>query len=67
MITILVGGKADSHLARVIHAPLGVRLEETEEGAHKALFINAGEGTTTVLRFRSPILPELVDGFMPDR
>lgn len=67
MISILVGGRAESHLASVVRAPSRVRLEETEEGAHKALSITARDGTTTVLRFRCPILPELVDGFMPDQ
>jgi hypothetical protein len=66
-ISILVGGRTESHLARTVLAPSRMQLEETEQGAHESLSITAGDGTTTVLRFRRPIVPELVDGFMPDR
>lgn len=66
VISILVGGKSD-HIAHIIHAPSHVRLKETEEGAHEALHIESKHGPTTLLRFRSPVLPESVDGVVLDR
>jgi hypothetical protein len=62
VITILIGGKAGDHLAHIIHAPVHVRLKETPEGAHEALQIESKQGPTTLLRFRSAVLPESVDG-----
>lgn len=67
VISILVGGKSDDHVAHIIRAPSHVRLQETQEGAHEALHIEAENGATTLLRFRSPILSELVDGIALDR
>ena len=67
VISILVGGKSDDHVAHIIRAPSHVRLKETQEGAHEALHIEAENGATTLLRFRSPILSELVDGIVLDR
>jgi hypothetical protein len=46
----------------IINRPVRVALEETEEGAHKGLRIDAENGETTLLRFRSPAFPETVDG-----
>ena len=45
----------------IINRPTRVALEETEEGAHKGLRIDAENGQMTLLRFRSPALPETVD------
>jgi hypothetical protein len=45
-----------------ISRPTHVSLEQTDEGADAALAIKASDGTTTLLRFRSAVLPELVDG-----
>jgi hypothetical protein len=46
----------------IINRPTCVALEETEVGVHKGLRIDAESGETTLLRFRSPALPETVDG-----
>ena len=66
-ISILIGGTSESHHAHLIRAPIQISLTETEEGAHEALCIQAADGTTTLLRFRSPVLPESVDGLMPQK
>lgn len=67
MITILLGGESDDHLAHTIPAPSHVRLKETPEGAHEALQFESQQGATTLLRFRSPVLPESVDGVVLHR
>jgi hypothetical protein len=49
-------------VGHVIAAPKRVLLKETETGATEALEIESSDGETTLLRFRSVIPPELVDG-----
>lgn len=61
-ISIITGDRSDDHVNHIINRPVRVALEETEEGAHKGLRIDAENGETTLLRFRSPALPETVDG-----
>src|SRR5688500_1532948 len=64
VISIFVGGDRDAHVAQLIHAPSHVRLKETEDGAHEALHIEAEGGTTTLLRFRSTVSLEALDGLV---
>ena len=63
-ISILVGDRSDNHVTHIIHAPSHVRLKETEEGAHEALQIESERGVTTLLRFRSTVRSELLDGYV---
>jgi hypothetical protein len=63
-ISIITGDRSDDHVNHIINRPVRVALEETEEGAHKGLRIDAENGQTTLLRFRSPALPETVDGLL---
>lgn len=67
MISIFVGGKPDDHITHIIHAVTHIRLKETEQGAHEALHFEPKRGAATLLRFRSPMLSELVDGIVLDR
>ena len=60
-ITIMTGGKPDDHITHSITRPTQVSLEQTDEGADAALAIKSGDGVTTLLRFRSAVLPEMVD------
>ena len=52
---------------RVIEAPAHLWLEETAEGAHKALHIESAEGVRTLVSFRSAVLPETMDGILEDQ
>ena len=61
-ISIITGDRSDDHVTHIINGPTRVALEETEEGARKGLRVDAENGETTLLRFRSPALPETVDG-----
>jgi len=61
-ISIIIGEAPEQHVAHSIAAPTHVRLEETEQGAQEVLQIESADGSTTLLRFRSAVLPEMVDG-----
>ena len=63
-IMIMTGAKANDHVTHSITRPTQVSLEQTDEGADAALAIKSADGVTALLRFRSPILPELVDGIV---
>jgi hypothetical protein len=64
LVSIFIGGTAGDHLAHLIHRPTHVRLKETDEGAHEVLQIESDTGATTLLRFRSVVPSELVDGVL---
>jgi uncharacterized protein DUF5335 len=64
VISILVGGTTpQERVTHIIYAPTHVRVKQTEAGADEALEIESA-GSTTVLRFRSAVLPEMVDGIL---
>jgi Family of unknown function (DUF5335) len=60
-IMIMIGVKPDDHITHSVTGPTQVSLEQTDEGADAALEIKSGDGITTLLRFRSAVLPEMVD------
>jgi hypothetical protein len=60
-IEIAVGGQSDRHVSGTVVNPREVWLKSSNEGADEALEIK-GESKTVLVRFRSAILPELVDG-----
>ena len=64
-IMIMTGVKPDDHVTHSIIRPTQVSLEQTDEGADAALAIKSGDGVTTLLRFRSVVLPEMVDAVAP--
>jgi hypothetical protein len=64
-ITIsVVGPSGAEQLTHTVHAPTRVRVERTDEGADVAMQIESAEKTTTIVRFRTPALPETVDGMV---
>lgn len=60
-IMIMTGAKPDDHITHSVTSPISVSLEQTDEGADAALAIKSEDGLTTLLRFRSAVLPEMVD------
>jgi hypothetical protein len=54
-------GHSLDHIGHRIAHVRSVRLRQTEEGADASLDFDADDGTRTVVRFRSPMLPELLD------
>ena len=63
-IVIMVGAKPDDHITHSIEHPTQVSLEQTVGGADVALAIESADGVTALLRFVSPILPEMADGLV---
>jgi hypothetical protein len=60
-IRMMFGAKPDDHVTHSIDNPATVSLEQTDEGADAALAIKSADGVTALLRFRSAVLPEMVD------
>jgi hypothetical protein len=61
-IEISLGKTPQDHLKHTVIEPTHVWLVQTSEGANAALEIESADDTKTLLRFRSPVLPEFVDG-----
>ena len=66
-IAIIIGARPDDHITHNISHPAQVSLEQTDEGADAALAIKSTDGTTALLRLRSPVLPEMVDAVKVER
>ena len=65
-IAISVGKTPQDHVTHTITEPTRVWLEQTSEGANAALEIESADGAKTLLRFRSALPPEMVDGIVSD-
>jgi uncharacterized protein with gpF-like domain len=61
-VAISLGNKPEDHLTHTIKDPTRIWLEQTAEGANAALEIESADGAKTLLRFRSALPPEMVDG-----
>lgn len=60
-ILMMFGANPDDHITHSVSNPATVSLEQTDEGADAALAIKSADGVTALLRFRSAVLPEMVD------
>lgn len=67
VIDIFVWNTPDEDSNHIIDKPTRVWVEETEEGADAAVEIESEDHATTLLTFRSAVLPETVDGVGPER
>ena len=65
-VVINVGKTPADHVSHKIDHPVHIWLQQTEAGADAALEIEAEDDSKTLLRFRSPMLPEFVDGVVLD-
>lgn len=64
-IWVALGKEPDDHITHGVHKVTHVRLEQTDEGADQALQIESEAGVTTLLRFRTVIRSDQVDGIVP--
>ncbi len=58
----IIAGEGSHRLTHPVLEPKRVVLEESAEGAHKGLRIDAADGMTTRVRFRVAAVPEELDG-----
>jgi|SRR5882724_2797663 len=61
-IALNFGKTPEDHVKHTVIEPTHMWLAQTPEGANAALEIDSADETKTVLRFRSALLPEFVDG-----
>jgi hypothetical protein len=60
-VYITLGEALYGNITHVIPVPARIVLKRTESGAHEGLEIASMDGRITTLRFRSPMLPEMLD------
>jgi hypothetical protein len=65
-IAINLGKTAEDHVTHTITKPEHVWLEQTSGGANAALEIESENQNKALLRFRSALPPEMVDGVVVD-
>ena len=61
-IAISLGKSAADHITHTIADPTRLWMEQTTQRANAALEIESGDKVKTLLRFRSPLPAEMVDG-----
>jgi hypothetical protein len=61
-IAISLGRTPEDHITHTITEPARVWLEQTSQGANAALEIESADDLKTLLRFRSALPAEMVDG-----
>jgi hypothetical protein len=61
-IAISLGKSAEDHITHTIAEPTRLWLEQTSQLANAALEIESADEVKTLLRFRSPLPAEMVDG-----
>jgi hypothetical protein len=59
---VIASVRDGSHADHVIDRPVRLRVERTRGGADRGLEIDTAGGEHVTVRFRSAILPEMVDG-----
>ena len=63
-LIISFGKTPEDHVTHTVQRPRHVWVNQTVEGAHESLEIEEEDNQKTLLRFRSPIRLELVDGIV---
>jgi hypothetical protein len=63
----IIAGPRDAEWTHRIAAPARLLLNLTPEGGEEGIETESADGLRTIIRFRSAIPPELVDGVAPER
>jgi len=66
-ISISLGNTPDDHVTHTITDPTRLWLEQTSQGANAALEIESAGEVKTLLRFRSALPAEMVDGIVLEK
>jgi len=62
VMTLVFGRPDGEQVSEVVQSPRRLKFLETEPGSHAGLEIESVDGTAFVMRFRSAMPPEMVDG-----
>ena len=62
----VIAGSGDVEWTHRIAAPARLCVRRTPEGAEEGLETESAGGVRTLVRFRSAVLPETVDGMLPE-
>ena len=65
-IAISAGNTLENHLTHTILAPAHMWIQRTTQGVEAALEIESEDNSKTLVRFRSSVPPEMVDGAVLD-
>jgi len=57
-------GDTTPHATHFVERPVSLAVDETADGAEVELTITDDSGARTIIEFRSPMRPELVDGIV---
>ncbi len=57
-----IGDTSGESLTHTVESPTRIRFRRTQAGAHEGLEIESADGSRTIVRFRSAMLPETLDG-----
>jgi uncharacterized protein DUF5335 len=63
-ITIAAARSAADHVTHTIQSPTRLGVERTDDDMDAGLEIESADGTVAILRFRTVVLPETVDGMV---
>jgi len=66
-ISISLGKTAEDHMTHTITNPTRIWLEQTSQGANAALEIESEDEVKTLLRFRSALPADMVDGVVLEK
>lgn len=66
-IAISLGKGSEDHVTHTVTAPTRVWLEQTSQGANAALEIESADDVKTLLRFRSALPADMVDGVVMEK
>jgi hypothetical protein len=66
-IAINLGKSPEDHVTHTITEPTRIWLEQTSEGANAALEIESADEVKTLLRFRSALPADMVDGVVLEK
>jgi hypothetical protein len=66
-IAISLGQAPEDHVTHTITKPTRIWLEQTSEGANAALEIESADDVKTLLRFRSALPADMVDGVVLEK
>jgi hypothetical protein len=60
-VSIFIDQSPEEGITHTVSYPTHIRLEQTDSGVDQGLEVEAKDGSKTVVRFRNPASPDLVD------